>query len=120
MESRRSLDRFTVAVQRIAERAPGVLRLRVYIIKTSFRFRLFCDVYPVASCTGLRRLSVKASEHVSRASEARNGKRYPEPDPKYESYNAAYCRRVLCTPAQPHNGSLGAPLATCALPKGVR
>ena len=46
MESRRSLDRFTVAVQRIAERAPGVLRLRVYIIKTSFRFRLFCDVYP--------------------------------------------------------------------------
>ena len=27
---------------------------------------------------------------------------------------------VLCTPAQPHNGSLGAPLATCALPKGVR
>jgi hypothetical protein len=45
MESRRSLDRFTVAVQRIAERAPGVLRLRVYIIKTSFRFRYSFATY---------------------------------------------------------------------------
>ena len=117
MESRRSLDRFTVAVQRIAERAPGVLRLRVYIIKTSFRFRLFCDVYPVASCTGLRRLSVTLRLLSRRETANAMAIRNRILNTKATTRRTA---AVLCTPAQPHNGSLGAPLATCALPKGVR